>query len=89
MAQSVYGIDALHAEEDTDAIEAMEGYLDFADYRGTTIFSEQTRAQDWKNVFIVDARNVAQPEAASAPRGRNPRTVDTESGPHICSNNQK
>lgn len=38
-------IDPLHAKENTDAIEAMEEYLDFADYRGATIFPEQIPAQ--------------------------------------------
>ncbi|MCG6870011.1 MAG: rhodanese-like domain-containing protein [Gammaproteobacteria bacterium] len=60
-------IDPLHAEENTDAIEAMEEYLDFADYRGATIFSEQIPAQAWKNFFIVDARDAAQFEKKHIP----------------------
>ncbi len=46
------------AQENVTAIEAMEEYLDFVDYGGATIFPEQIPAQDWKNFFIVDARDV-------------------------------
>ena len=48
------------AQENTEAIDAMEEYLDFVDYGGATIFPEQIPAQDWKNFFVVDARDAAQ-----------------------------
>jgi rhodanese-related sulfurtransferase len=48
------------AQENTEAIDAMEEYLDFVDYGGATIFPEQIPAQDWKNFFIVDARDASQ-----------------------------
>ena len=48
------------AEENDAAVEGMEEYLAFADYGGATIASEQIPAKDWKNFFIVDARNAEQ-----------------------------
>ncbi|MEA2094677.1 MAG: rhodanese-like domain-containing protein, partial [Pseudomonadota bacterium] len=48
------------AQENTEAIDAMEEYLDFVDYGGATIFPEQIPAQDWNNFFIVDARDATQ-----------------------------
>lgn len=48
------------AELSTDAIDAMEEYLDFVDYGGATIFPEQIPAQDWNNFFIIDARDAGQ-----------------------------
>jgi len=48
------------AQENTEAIEIMEEYLDFADYGGATIFPEQIPAMDWKNFFIIDARDPPQ-----------------------------
>jgi rhodanese-related sulfurtransferase len=48
------------AQENSEAVDAMEEYLDFADYGGATIFPEQIPAEDWKSFFIVDARDTAQ-----------------------------
>jgi len=55
------------AEVNTEAIDAMEEYLDFVDDGGATIFPEQIPAQDWKNFFIVDARDAAQFEKEHIP----------------------
>lgn len=55
------------AQENTDAIDAMEEYLDFVDYGGATIFPEQIPAPDWKNFFIVDARDIVQFEKEHIP----------------------
>lgn len=60
-------IGPLQAEENTDAIEAMEEYLDFVNYGGAMIFPEQIPAQDWKNFFIVDARDASQFEKEHIP----------------------
>ena len=57
------------AQENTEAIDAMEEYLDFVDYGGATIFPEQIPAQDWKNFFVVDARDAAQFEKEHIPGG--------------------
>ena len=59
--------DLAWTRENTDAIDAMEEYLDFVDYGGATISPEQIPAQDWKNFFIVDARDAAQFEAEHIP----------------------
>ena len=55
------------AQENTETIDAMKEYLDFVDYGGATISPEQIPAQDWKNFFIVDARDAAQFEAEHIP----------------------
>ena len=49
------------------AIDSMAEYLDFVDYGGATIFPEQIPAKDWKNFFIVDARDAAQFEKEHIP----------------------
>lgn len=38
----------------------MEEYLDFVDYGGATIFSEQIPKEEWKKFFIIDARDKDQ-----------------------------
>lgn len=57
----------VQAQDNTEAIEAMEEYLDFAEYGGATIFPEQIPARDWKNFFVVDARDAAQFEKEHIP----------------------
>ncbi len=42
------------------AVDAMEGYLDFVEYGGATIFPEQIPKDDWKKFFVIDARDRAQ-----------------------------
>lgn len=42
------------------AVDEMEAYLDFVDYGGATIFPEQIPKEDWKNFFVIDARDKAQ-----------------------------
>lgn len=47
--------------ESNDAvIDALAEYLDFTEYGGAAIFPEQIPEQDWKNFFIVDARDERQ-----------------------------
>jgi rhodanese-related sulfurtransferase len=47
--------------EDTQAvINAMEGYMEFVDYGGATIFPEQIPKEDWKRFFVIDARDKDQ-----------------------------
>ncbi len=58
---------AVWAQENSEAIDAMEEYLDFVDYGGATIFPEQIPAQDWQNFLIVDARDAAQFEKEHIP----------------------
>jgi Rhodanese-like domain len=41
-------------------VKAMEDYLDFVDYGGATIFSEQIAREDWKKFHIIDARDKNQ-----------------------------
>jgi len=48
------------AQENPAAVEAIEEYLDFTEYGSSLIWPEQIPAEDWKNVFVVDARDAAQ-----------------------------
>lgn len=48
------------AEENPAVIDALSGYMDFAEYSSSLIWPEQIPADDWKKVFIVDARDAAQ-----------------------------
>jgi len=41
-------------------VKAIEEYLDFTEYGSSLIWPEQIPAEDWKNVFVVDARDAAQ-----------------------------
>lgn len=42
------------------AIAALEEYLDFQEYGGGVIFAEQIPADQWKKLFVIDARDAAQ-----------------------------
>lgn len=48
-------------------VKAIEEYVDFAEYGGSLIWPEQIPAEDWKNVFVVDARDAAQFAKAHIP----------------------
>ena len=48
------------AEDNPAVVDALSGYLDFAEYGSSLIWPEQIPADDWKKVFIVDARDAAQ-----------------------------
>jgi rhodanese-related sulfurtransferase len=42
------------------AVDEMEGYMEFVDYGGGVIFPEQIPKEDWKRIFVIDARDAAQ-----------------------------
>ncbi len=42
------------------AINEIEGYLEFVDYGGATIFPQQIPKDEWKKMFVIDARDKAQ-----------------------------
>ena len=48
------------AEENPAVVDALSGYMDFAEYGSSLIWPEQIPADDWNRVFIVDARDAAQ-----------------------------
>lgn len=48
------------ADDNPVVVDALSGYLDFAEYGSSLIWPEQIPAEDWKKVFIVDARDPAQ-----------------------------
>jgi rhodanese-related sulfurtransferase len=45
---------------DSPAVKAMAEYLDFVDYGGGIILPEQIPAGEWKNIYVVDARDAEQ-----------------------------
>ena len=56
-----------HAEENPAVVDALSGYMDFAEYGSSLIWPEQIPKADWKKVFIVDARDAAQYEKEHIP----------------------
>ena len=55
------GVASLPAHaNDKAVIDAMEGYFEFVDYGGATIFPEQIPKDDWKKFFVIDARDQGQ-----------------------------
>lgn len=48
------------AEENPAVVDALSGYMDSAEYSSSLIWPEQIPADEWKKVFIVDARDAAQ-----------------------------
>ncbi|QKT03562.1 rhodanese-like domain-containing protein [Ectothiorhodospiraceae bacterium 2226] len=52
-------ISAAHAADD-GVVDAMEEYMMFVDYSGSTIRPEQIPAADWKNIYVIDARDADQ-----------------------------
>ena len=57
--------------EANPALEAMQEYLDFAEYSDGSISSEQLRSLDLDNVFFVDTRNKGQFDAGHIPGATN------------------
>lgn len=53
--------------ENEELVEAMEGYLMFAQYHGATIRPEQIPAEDWENLTIIDTRDAGQYEEDHIP----------------------
>jgi len=48
------------AEENPAVVNALSEYLDFAEYSSSLIWPEQIPKAEWKNVFVIDARDAAQ-----------------------------
>lgn len=48
------------AANEKAVIDALEGYLEFVDYGGGTIFPEQIPKDEWKKMFVIDARDAGQ-----------------------------
>jgi len=50
----------VHADENPVVVDALSGYMDFAEYGSSLIWPEQIPKDDWNKVFIVDARDATQ-----------------------------
>src|SRR4030065_2172923 len=46
-----------NAEDTPAVVDALSGYMDFAEYSSSLIWPEQIPKDDWNKVFIVDARD--------------------------------
>lgn len=46
--------------EDASVVKAMEEYLEFVDYLGGTILPRQIAREDWKDYYVIDARDAEQ-----------------------------
>ncbi len=55
----------------TAVIEAIETYMDFAEYSASLIWPEQIPREDWDRVFVVDARDAAQYDKGHIPGAAN------------------
>lgn len=51
---------AVHADKQADAVDVMEGYLEFVDYGGGVIFAEQIPRDEWPKIVVIDARDAGQ-----------------------------
>ena len=51
---------ATPAAENAAVVKAMEEYMDFNEYGSSLIWPEQIPTEDWKNVFVDDARDANQ-----------------------------
>ncbi|MDP2834560.1 MAG: rhodanese-like domain-containing protein [Pseudomonadota bacterium] len=51
---------AADVDKNAVVVKAIEEYVDFTEYGSSLIWPEQIPAEDWKNVFVVDARDAAQ-----------------------------
>jgi rhodanese-related sulfurtransferase len=51
---------AAHADKQADAVDVMEGYLEFVDYGGGVIFAEQIPKDEWPKMVVIDARDAGQ-----------------------------
>lgn len=45
---------------DVAVVKAMEEYLEFVDYLGGTILPRQIAREDWKDYYVIDARDADQ-----------------------------
>lgn len=48
------------AADDKAVVDALEGYFEFVDYGGATIFPEQIPKDEWKKMVVIDARDKGQ-----------------------------
>lgn len=55
------------AAEDPAVLAAVEEYLEFTEYSSSLIWPGQIPVEDWKNLYVVDARDAAQYTQAHIP----------------------
>lgn len=48
------------SDENPVVVDAISAYMDFSEYSSSLIWPEQIPKEDWKKVFVVDARDAAQ-----------------------------
>jgi len=48
------------AADSPEVVKALEEYMDFNEYGSSLIWPEQIPEDDWKKIFVVDARDAAQ-----------------------------
>lgn len=51
---------AARADANPAVQEAVGAYLDFTEYSSSLIWPEQIPAEDWKHLYLIDARDAAQ-----------------------------
>jgi len=68
LAAALFGtVSASALAADNPAVEVMEDYFEFSEYGGATILPEQIPAEDWKKIYVIDARDADQYKKAHIP----------------------
>jgi rhodanese-related sulfurtransferase len=57
----------VHAGENSNLVDALSEYMEFSEYTSSLIWPEQIPKEDWKKVFVVDARDAEQFEKENIP----------------------
>jgi rhodanese-related sulfurtransferase len=59
LAATLWLSPGVHAA-DNPVVKEMEDYLEMVDYMGGTIFPRQIAREDWKDYYVIDARDADQ-----------------------------
>jgi len=53
-------VNAAFAVEENSTLSAIEEYMEFTEYSSSLIWPEQIPEKEWKNIFVIDARDKNQ-----------------------------
>ena len=68
VALSVLPVSMVRAQDpNAAALDAMNAYMDFAEYGGSLIWPAQIPLEDWSKIFLIDARDATQFEKEHIP----------------------
>lgn len=64
-------VQPVHAADKAAVAGAIEEYMDFTEYGSSLIWPEQIPEDDWKRIFVIDARDAGQFAKDHIPGARN------------------